>query len=157
MMVGGFGSTRKPSEEEKGIVEKFKGDIAKKANIAEFKTFTVDEVSTQTVAGINYKFKVTTDEHVLEAIIWGKLDRTHELTKVEVLATLEQKKQLVGGFTGFRAAEKDEVSIAEKFKADVAKKIGAAEIKSYEVKSVKTQVVAGINYIFEVCHHNVFI
>jgi len=34
----------------------------------------------------------------------------------------------------------------------VAKEIGATEIKSYEVKSVKTQVVAGVNYVFEVCH-----
>jgi len=78
-----------------------------------------------------------------------QLDRTHELTKVEILVGPEQKK-LAGGFTGFRAAEKDEVSIAEKFKADVAKEIGATEIKSYEVKSVKTQVVAGVNYVFEV-------
>mmetsp|Transcript_11084 Transcript_11084/g.16585 ORF Transcript_11084/g.16585 Transcript_11084/m.16585 type:complete len:88 (-) Transcript_11084:245-508(-) len=82
-IVGGFTSFREADQKEVGIVTKFAGDIAKKIDAAEFKSFEVKGVKTQVVAGINYTFKVVADSQDLHVTIWGKLDQTHELTKVE--------------------------------------------------------------------------
>eukprot|EP00954_Amorphochlora_amoebiformis_P022269 1352076-Amorphochlora_amoeboformis.AAC.1 len=53
---------------------------------------------------------------------------------------------VVGGFTSFRAPNADETKIILGMKKAVAGKLKVDEFKTFEVKGVQTQVVAGINY-----------
>eukprot|EP00467_Chlorarachnion_reptans_P006488 CAMPEP_0114521438 /NCGR_PEP_ID=MMETSP0109-20121206/20184_1 /TAXON_ID=29199 /ORGANISM="Chlorarachnion reptans, Strain CCCM449" /LENGTH=86 /DNA_ID=CAMNT_0001702539 /DNA_START=44 /DNA_END=304 /DNA_ORIENTATION=- len=58
---------------------------------------------------------------------------------------------MTGGFTDFRKAEESEVKIAKDLMSEIAKEAKMdGEIKKFEVKGVKTQVVAGTNYLFHV-------
>mmetsp|Transcript_9783 Transcript_9783/g.11690 ORF Transcript_9783/g.11690 Transcript_9783/m.11690 type:complete len:86 (-) Transcript_9783:191-448(-) len=57
---------------------------------------------------------------------------------------------MTGGYTDFRKAEEKEIEIVKKMAEDIAKKIESEAFKSFKVTGVKTQVVAGTNYTFQV-------
>ena len=60
-MLGGFSEGKEPNEEEFEMVTGFKNDIQQRVN-KEFEFFIPVRITTQVVAGLNYKVKIQVGE-----------------------------------------------------------------------------------------------
>ncbi|GAV00378.1 hypothetical protein RvY_11236 [Ramazzottius varieornatus] len=73
------------------------------------------------------------------------------LLTVTLAMAAESKKNIAGGFTGEKPADAETQALADSVRNQVVQQLGARDsVRQFKVISVKTQVVAGTNYVMKI-------
>ena len=150
---------RKIAGEINAILEKFDttkdGQIQKSELIAWFRSGKLSAADAREVAKIAAEMKPKITEY---CAYMKKAESKATEAKAETKATeakavqpesVERKTILCGGRSGTRALDEREQAIVASIKEAVEQKAGK-KLAKFEGKSVRTQVVAGCNYFFEI-------